>query len=271
MTSENQMLQIFQCGSDRQQPVCTICKWLMASINLILNHLIDESRVQTKVVDEQKWILLSHCIEWQCQTSRCWHWLWCHWCASHCFSELGISHPIFAPAHTALKIRPLAVSCLSLDDKEGCVQCTHCTMNSAHIVQCTVHTVYTVQWRKCVQCCTSFKKLTLSNHWLVVLSVSTSRWSRVDLHSIPYHLTRTSWSCSQIMFSSVNLGIVNSLYKWECLLCSEHTSIKLCFGEWLLSSLIDKRWREATNHQLAFFAWSACRPTGRQRARACQH
>ena len=153
MTSENQMLQIFQCGSDRQQPVCTICKWLMASINLILNHLIDESRVQTKVVDEQKWILLSHCIEWQRQTSRCWHWLWCHWCASHCFSELGISHPIFAPAHTALKIRPLAVSCLSLDDKEGCVQCTHCTMysarthctmHSAHCVHCTVEEVCTM-------------------------------------------------------------------------------------------------------------------------------
>ena len=37
--------------------------------------------------------------------------------------QLGNSHPIFAPNHAALKIRPLALSCLSLDDNEGPAQC----------------------------------------------------------------------------------------------------------------------------------------------------
>ena len=197
MTSENQMLQIFQCGSDRQQPVCTICKWLMASINLILNHLIDESRPKLRTNKN----------EFFCRIALN---------GSGRLPGVGIGCD-------AIGVRPIVfqnwefpiqfLHQLTLHWRLDHWQChawawmTRRGVFSAHIVQCTVHTVYTVQWRKCVQCCTSFKKLTLSNHWLVVLSVSTSRWSRVDLHSIPYHLTRTSWSCSQIMFSSVNLGI----------------------------------------------------------------
>ena len=40
--------------------------------------------------------------------------------------QLGNSHPIFAPNHTALRIRPLALSSLSLDDNamRGSAKCS---------------------------------------------------------------------------------------------------------------------------------------------------